>query len=518
MIAVNRVLISVSRKEGIVEFARELQNMGVEIISTGGTAKVLQDSGIKIISVADYTGFPEMLDGRVKTLHPKIHGGLLGIRDNEEHVSQMKEHDIQSIEMVVVNLYPFQETQLKKGATHDEIIENIDIGGPAMLRSASKNYKHCVALCDPDDYFDIIDEMKKNNGMLSNETSGRLAAKVFAHTAEYERAIAHYFREKQEGLFPEYYELSLKKVSQLRYGENPHQQAALYKFGYVDNKSANIVQAKQLHGKQLSFNNIMDMQANLSLVMEFDMPAAVIMKHTNPCGVAEDSVLSRTYSNAHECDPVSAFGSIVGFNREVCEDTAKEIQKTFVECVLAPKFSLEALKILTAKKNVRLIEIPGILSKESPVKDFDIKPVSGGFLVQEKDNQLVNGELKVVTQKNPTDEEIKAMEFAWKVVKHVKSNAIVLATKNRTIAIGAGQMSRVDSTKIAIMKMQSHPELIVMASDAFFPFRDCIDEAVKENISAVIQPGGSIRDKEVIDACDEHGIAMVFTGMRHFKH
>lgn len=520
MVKIKRALISVSDKNGILEFAKALAKTGVEIISTGGTAKLLSINNVPVRNISDFTGSPEILDGRVKTLHPKVHGGLLALRNKKDHIRQVKKYKIELIDMVIVNLYPFEETLNRKEASHKEIIENIDIGGPTMLRSAAKNYENIAIITDPSDYETVLEEMRKNRGNVSTKTCMRLACKVFQKTSGYDRLIYQYFSKKTGGTteeFPNRKEVVLEKLQELRYGENPHQRAALYKEQWTKGAMTGI---KQLHGKELSFNNILDLDANWETVKEFNETVAVIMKHNNPCGVAIDKEQVQAYRKALSCDPVSAFGSIVGFNRNVTKEVAEEINKTFVECVIAPGYSNDALNILKKKKNIRLLQVP----KSSSTGGLDYKKVSGGMLIQGINNKVFSGKLKVVTKKKPTPQQMEALRFAWKVVKHIKSNAILLANKDQTLGVGAGQMSRVDSVKIANMKMKESKPIIkdaknlVMASDAFFPFRDGIDEAKKMGIKAIIQPGGSIRDKEIIAACNQHGIAMVFTGIRHFRH
>ncbi|BAI80656.1 bifunctional purine biosynthesis protein PurH [Deferribacter desulfuricans SSM1] len=509
-----RALISVSEKSGIVEFATELVNLGIEIISTGGTAKLLKENGIDIVEISDFTGFPEILDGRVKTLHPKVHAGILNIRDNENHQKIMKEMGLVNIDLVVVNLYPFEKTVAKEDVSFDEAIENIDIGGPTMVRSAAKNHKYVAIVVDNNDYNKIIDELKK--GGITYETRLNLARKAFTHTAVYDALISNYFNKVCNIVFPDEISLPMRKAQDLRYGENPHQKAAFYKSPLI--KEVSVSTSKQLHGKELSFNNIIDINAALELVKEFDKPAAVIIKHTNPCGVGTADNLLDAYNFALECDPVSAFGGIVAFNRVLDKETAEKLKELFLEVVIAPDFEEGALDILTTKKNLRLIKTGDF----NQIKDneFDVKKVIGGFLLQDRDLENFDREhgLKVVTKRKPTEEELEALKFAWIVVKHVKSNAIVYANKNQTVGIGAGQMSRVDSSVIAAMKARKPLKGCVMASDAFFPFRDSVDEAAKNGITAIIQPGGSIRDNEVIEAANEHNIAMIFTGMRHFKH
>ena len=519
MAVIKKALISVSDKTGIVDFAKVLKQYGVHILSTGGTARLLKENGVDVTEVSDYTGYPEMLDGRVKTLHPKIHGGLLGIRSNEEHVAKMSENGIEPIDMVVVNLYPFEETIAKEDCTLEDAIENIDIGGPTMLRSAAKNYRDVTVLVNAEDYRKVLAEMEEDKGAVSCETNFYLAKKVYQHTARYDGAITNYLtsldgEEKRE--YSEVLTLQYSKVQDMRYGENPHQTAAFYKEADIEEPS--VSNAVQLQGKGLSFNNIADLSSALELVKEFGDIAAVVIKHNNPCGAAVDEhSLLGAYKKARECDPVSAFGGVIGFNRIVDEETAGEIVSTFVEAVIAPGYDEKALEVLKEKKNLRLLQVP-LLSPCHQI-GYDIKKVVGGLLVQTRDlAKIAINDLKVVSKREPTGEELKAMDFAWKVCKHVKSNAIIYARPDRTVGVGAGQMSRVDSSKIAILKAQSPVKGTVMASDAFFPFRDGIDTAAEAGATAIIQPGGSIRDEEVIAAADEHNMAMVFTGIRHFKH
>ena len=520
MSRIERAIISVSDKQGIVEFATELDKLGIEIISTGGTARILKEGGIRVKLISDLTGFPEILDGRVKTLHPKVHGGLLGIRDNPDHIKQMKTHEIQPIDLVVVNLYPFEETISKEGVSLAEAIENIDIGGPAMLRSSSKNYRFTAVVVNPNRYHLILDELKQNQCTLSEGFRLRLAQEAFAHTAHYDLIISNYL----EGLirpertsFPNELALTFQKVQDLRYGENPHQKAALYR----DPKASShgLVSAKQLSGKTISFNNILDLDAASRLVQEFREPCAVIIKHNNPCGVALGKNIKDAYQKALETDAVSAFGGVLGFNQIVDATLAGSINEGFVEAILAPGFTEEAVKELKKKKNLIILSTEFPAQDDSNTAGFDLKKIEGGVLIQEPDHHMIRKEdLKVVTQRKPSPDEMESLLFAWTVAKHVKSNAIVLVLAKETAGIGAGQMSRVDSVKIAIMKAQKQLKGSVMASDAFFPFRDGIDVAADAGVKAVIQPGGSIRDDEVIRACDEKGIAMVFTGVRHFKH
>ncbi len=518
---VKRALISVFDKTGIVEFASGLKDLGVEIISTGGTAKMLKEAGIPIRSVSDYTGFPEVLEGRLKTLHPKVHRALLAVRDNPQHRKEIEKHNIELIDMVVINLYPFEATVAKEGVTKEEAIENIDIGGPTMLRSAAKNYKWVVPISNPVHYSSVLEEMKKNKGAVSEETSLKLTTDIFQNLSKYNYHIYHYFLTSlsSPSLFPDLLQLQLEKVKDLRYGENPHQSAAFYR-EVVKGKVQGIAGIEQLGGKELSFNNIIDLDAAVNIVEEFEEPVAVVIKHTNPCGVATGEVLLEAYKKARQCDPVSAFGSIVGFNRKVDSKTAEEIVKAFVEAVIAPDFEDEAVKVLKVKKDIRLLKLSG--ERKSSSRQLDYRRVSGGLLAQAKDLKLFSDSLEMVTERKPTEGELKALQFAWKVCKHVKSNAIVLANESQTLGIGAGQMSRVDAVKIAARKMGEqfgeYKGLIVLASDAFFPFRDSVDLAATLGVTAIIQPGGSLRDKESITACNEHKIAMAFTKMRHFKH
>ena len=514
---IKRALISVSDKTGVVELAQALAGRGVEIISTGGTYKTLADAGIKVIGISEITGFPECLDGRVKTLHPKVHAGILAIRDNADHMKQLEELGIDTIDMVVINLYPFKQTIHKEGVRLEEAIENIDIGGPTMLRSAAKNYQDVVVVVDPADYPKVIEEIEAT-GDVSRETKFRLAYKVFEHTSHYDTLIAGYLRSKLGDVsFPETLTLTFEKVQDMRYGENPHQKAVFYK--EVGSGKGCLTGAKQLHGKELSFNNINDANGALELLKEFDEPTAVITKHTNPCGVASGADIFEAYARAFEADPVSAFGGIVALNREVDARTAEEIKKVFYEIIIAPSFSPEAIEILGTKKNLRLLQIEDIMAKQ-PAGAYDMKKVSGGLLVQDCDDILIDPDnLKCVTDARPTERQIEDLLFAMKVVKHTKSNAIVLAKNKQTIGVGPGQTNRVTALRIAIDYYgKDKTPGSVMASDAFFPFSDCVEAAHEAGITAIIQPGGSIRDQESIDACNKYGIAMVFTGIRHFRH
>lgn len=507
-----RALISVSNKNNITDFAKGLSELGIEVISTGGTLKSLQESGVDAIAIDEVTGFPEIMDGRVKTLHPKVHGGLLGKRSNPDHMKQMEENDIQPIDIVVVNLYPFKETLQKAGVSKEEIIENIDIGGPTMLRSAAKNFEDVLVIVDPEDYPRVLEALKVVN--VSLELRQQLAAKVFRHTANYDAMIAGYFAGETGEEFPETYTVTYEKVQDLRYGENPHQAAAFYRAPLSTGLS--LARAKQLHGKELSYNNIQDANAALEIVEEYSEPAAVAVKHMNPCGIGVADSLSQAFQSAYDADPVSIFGGIIALNREVDAATAEILSGIFLEIVVAPGFTNEALEILTQKKNIRLLEVDMTQTKEVTHK---LTSVSGGVLIQHQDaGQVTADDIKVVTKRQPTEKEIADLLFAWKAVKHVKSNAIVLAKDNQTIGIGAGQMNRVGSAKIAIEQAGEKAQGSVLASDAFFPMPDTVENAIKAGVTAIIQPGGSKRDQDSIDVCDEHGIAMVYTNMRHFKH
>ncbi|MGE5174013.1 MAG: bifunctional phosphoribosylaminoimidazolecarboxamide formyltransferase/IMP cyclohydrolase [Betaproteobacteria bacterium] len=519
MAKVTRALISVSNKDGILDFARGISKLGIEILSTGGTAKMLRDAGVTVKDVSEFTGFPEMLDGRVKTLHPKVHGGLLGRRGNPEHVRQMKQYGIEPIDLVVVNLYPFEQTVAKPGCTLEEAIENIDIGGPTMLRSAAKNYTDVAVVVSPRDYGRVLEEIRKN-GEVSEKTRFELCRTVFLHTARYDSAISSWLDSRvpaeEKTRFPNILTLQFEKVQNLRYGENPHQEGAFYRaFG---RKEPSVSSAKQLQGKEMSFNNFLDANSALELVKEFDDTTAVIVKHNNPSGVASAPSLADAFRKARDCDPVSAFGGVAAFNRMVDFETASELSATFVEVVAAPEFAPDALEVLKKKKDVRLLDV-GPTVRGTP-EGMDMKKVVGGLIYQDRDlGKLADVRaLRVATKRKPTDDEYEALAFAWKVCKHVKSNAIVFTTKDQTIGIGAGQMSRLDSVRIAKMKTRYPLKGSVIASDAFFPFRDGLDEAAKAGATAVIQPGGSLKDEEVIRAADEHGIAMIMTGMRHFRH
>lgn len=545
---IRRSLISVSDKTGIVDFARELTRHNVEIISTGGTAKALRDAGISVRDVSDITGFPEMMDGRVKTLHPRVHGGLLAIRDNEEHVAAMRQHGIEPIDLVVVNLYPFAETIRRPNVTYDEAIEQIDIGGPAMIRSAAKNARDVAVVVLPSSYENIIYEMNSRDGALSLATRKRLAQEAFQQTAIYDMLVSSYLAsngqpfpstgtggiaafvggsgpgsgipgnvadefsvEEFKGQLPDQSSWTINRIASLRYGENPHQMAALYRMSM----RGGVANAEVLSGKEMSFNNYVDADAAWALVNDFDQTACAIIKHTNPAGVGLGATTGEAYVKALATDPVSAFGGIVAFNQTVDENAAQEVVKIFTEVVIAPDYSAQALEILKTKKNLRVLRV----AQEKAKKKLEFRHISGGMLVQTADDhQLDPALLKVVTTRAPSDEEMRALLFAWIVCKHTKSNAIVYARADQTVGVGAGQMSRIDSVRIGAMRAQLPVAGSVLASDAFFPFRDGIDEAARHGITAVIEPGGSVRDEEVIAAANEHGLAMVFTGVRHFKH
>jgi len=549
---INRALISVSDKTGVVEFVHGLKEFGVEIISTGGTAKILREAGIDVRDVSEVTGFPEMMDGRVKTLHPKIHGGLLGRRENQKHLQAMRDHGIEPIDMVVVNLYPFEQTIQRAGVSREEAIEQIDIGGPAMIRSAAKNAQDVAVIVLPKHFASVLDEMKNNDGSLSLNTRNALAQEAFGQTSRYDMIVTAYltrvfehksrerggigtaadggsdttnvFRLAPGGIevhppprsieelksLPDYASWTLKKSLNLRYGENPHQAAALYSTGV----NTGVANAELLSGKEMSFNNYVDADAAWQLVCDFEKTACAIIKHTNPAGVGLGTTAEEAYRKALATDPVSAFGGIVAFNHPVDEAAARAVIEIFTEVVIAPEYSETALAVLSTKKNLRVLR-----ATAAPAEGLEYKQISGGILVQTKDShKLKREDLKVVTTRQPTEEEICALLFAWTVCKHTKSNAIVYARESQTVGVGAGQMSRVDSVKLGAMRAQLPVEHSVLASDAFFPFRDGIDEAAKHGISAVIQPGGSVRDEEVIAAANEHHLAMVFTGIRHFKH
>ena len=508
-----RALVSVSDKTNLVPFVSSLVELGYEIISTGGTKKALEAAGIKTIGISEVTDFPEIMDGRVKTLHPKVHGALLCVRDNPDHVRQIEELGIQYIDLVCVNLYPFKETVQKPGVSHEEIIENIDIGGPSMLRSASKNYKFIPVLCDPSDYDAVVKELREN-GETSLTTREYLAAKVFRHTASYDTMIASYLIERTGEKYPEKFTITFDKVQELRYGENPHQSAAFYK---GMNPQYSLANAKQLHGKELSYNNIQDGNAAIEILKDFEgQPAVVGLKHMNPCGVGIGKTIEEAWDKAYEADPVSIFGGIVAFNEPIHASVAEKLSKIFLEIIIAPAFDEDAFEILSKKKNIRLMQLDTSLEVNAKYK---VTNVNDGLLVQDIDDHKITAEdLRCVTNRKPTEEELEQLLFAWKVVKHVKSNAIVLVKDNMTIGVGAGQMNRVGAAKIAIEQAGEKAKGSIMSSDAFFPMPDTVEEAVKAGVTAIIQPGGSIKDQLSIDVCNEHGIAMVYTGVRHFKH
>jgi len=511
---VRRAIISVSDKREVAVFARGLSKLGIEIVSTGGTAKLLKDSGIPVKEVSEVTGFPEMLDGRVKTLHPRIHGGILAVRGKEEHIKQLKEQRIESIDLVVVNLYPFEQTISKKNARHEDAIENIDIGGPTLIRAAAKNYESVGVVVDPSDYPKVLEELEASKS-LSLRTREMLALKAFQHTAHYDAVISSYMEKKFGGeLFPKLLTLGFEKQMELRYGENPHQRASFYR--ELESDETSVSNARKLQGKELSYNNMLDAESALELLKEFEEPAVVIVKHNNPCGVATNKNLKDAYMKAKATDPEAAFGGVVALNRRVDEETAAQITTVLTDVVLAPEFSKEALKLFGSKQNMRVLEVGRFSNKKNERREF--RSITGGLLVEERNTKLLLGEPKVVTRRKPTEKEMKALLFAWKVCKHVKSNAIVYAFEDRTVGIGAGQMKRSDASKLGAMKAVESLKGAVLASDAFFPFRDAVEIAAKAGVTAIIQPGGSKNDKEVVDACNEYDIAMVFTGIRHFRH
>jgi phosphoribosylaminoimidazolecarboxamide formyltransferase / IMP cyclohydrolase len=531
---IQRALISVSDKTGLVEFAQNLRRHGIEIISTGGTAKLLRENGLNVRDVSEVTGFPEMLDGRVKTLHPKVHGGILGIRDNPDHSARMREHGIEPIDMVVVNLYPFRQTILKPDVTMSEAIENIDIGGPAMIRSAAKNHNDVAVVVDPADYSMITEMLDKWDSALPQSVRYRLALTAFQHTSDYDREIARFLASRQADEagalteLPQEIELDLEKVNNLRYGENPHQRAALYQV--AGGNEYGVATAAQLQGKELSYNNLIDTDAAWELVMELhrihmgdaeeithEVPhTCAIIKHTNPCGAGAAVSALESFNKARATDPVSAFGGIIAFSGVVDGIAAKEIAEMFAEVIIAPDFTDEARMVLNAKKNLRVLRMGEIGANRT---QLELRRISGGVLVQDRDAELLDeAKLQIVSDRQPSPSEAHALRFAWAICKHVKSNAIVYAKEDQLIGVGAGQMSRVDSVMIGAMKAKLPIEGSVLASDAFFPFRDGVDEAAKHGITAIIQPGGSVRDKEVIEAANDHKLAMIFTGIRHFKH
>lgn len=514
--SIKRALVSVSDKTGIVDFCRELSQMGVEIISTGGTSSLLSKEGVPVIGISDVTGFPEIMDGRVKTLHPAVHSGLLAVRDNEEHTRQMEELGLGYIDLVVVNLYPFQETIAKPDVAYEDAIENIDIGGPTMLRSAAKNHAFVSVVVDAADYSQVLEEVR-NSGDTTLETRKRLAAKVFRHTAAYDALISDYLSNVNGDPLPERLTVTYEKLQDLRYGENPHQQAAFYRKPLAAQDT--LTTAEQLHGKELSYNNINDANAALQIVKEFEEPAVVAVKHMNPCGVGVGESIYEAYSKAYAADPTSIFGGIVAANRIIDSDTAAKLSEIFLEIVLAPDFTQEALEILTKKKNIRLLKTGELSTARNRASQFVVTSIDGGMIVQQSDvHSIEASELNVVTDRAPSEEELKQLLFGWKVVKHVKSNAIVLAANDMTVGVGAGQMNRVGAAKIAIEQAGEQAKGAILASDAFFPMGDTLELAAKAGITAVIQPGGSIKDEESIKVANEYGIAMVFTGVRHFKH
>ena len=515
-----KALISVSDKTGIVEFAKELESMGVEIISTGGTYKKLKEEGVAAIEISELTGFPECLDGRVKTLHPKVHAGILAIRKNPDHMEQLKKLDVDTIDFVVVNLYPFKETILKENVERAEAVENIDIGGPTMLRSASKNYQDVTVITDPSDYAIVLKELKENK-VVSLDTKFYLMQKVFEHTSSYDTMICNYIKnERKDTSLPKELTLTYEKVQEMRYGENPHQIGALYK--EVGKCEGSLCIAEQLNGKEISFNNINDTNGALELLKEYDEPTVVACKHGNPCGVGSGANIYEAWDKAFKADKVSIFGGIVVANEEITEDVADEMKEIFLEVIVAPSYTKKALEILRTKPNLRVLLLPTVRIKQ-PKTAYDIKKINGGIILQTVDGELIGDDYEVVTKRKPTDKEVEDLMFTWKIVKYVKSNGIAIGKDKQSVGIGPGQVNRIWATKQAI---EHGKELIaddiakgaVLASDAFFPFSDCVEEAYKAGITAIIQPGGSNKDQDSIDKCNEYGIAMIFTKMRHFKH
>ncbi|USK28921.1 bifunctional phosphoribosylaminoimidazolecarboxamide formyltransferase/IMP cyclohydrolase [Metabacillus hrfriensis] len=510
---IKRALVSVSNKDGIIPFVTELVEQGIEVISTGGTKSLLQQNGVKVTGISEVTGFPEIMDGRVKTLHPNIHGGLLAVRSNPDHMKQLEENSILPIDLVVVNLYPFKETISKQDVTFDDAIENIDIGGPTMLRSAAKNHQDVAVVVDPADYAEVLEQIKSGKE-VTIATKQKLAAKVFRHTASYDALIAEYLTNAVGEEDPETVTYTFEKKQSLRYGENPHQKATFYKKPLASNVS--IAEAEQVHGKELSYNNIKDADAALQIVREFKQPAAVAVKHMNPCGVGTGETIFEAFTRAYEADPTSIFGGIIALNHEVDKETAHKLHEIFLEIVIAPSFDKEALEILTSKKNLRLLTLD-VLGAEK--QDQQITSIHGGLLVQDEDTlSFDDAKITIPTKREPTEQEWEDLKLAWKVVKHVKSNAIVLTKNQMTVGVGAGQMNRVGAAKIAIEQAGAHAEGSAMGSDAFFPMNDTVEAAAKAGVTAIIQPGGSIKDEDSIQKADEYGITMVFTGVRHFKH
>jgi phosphoribosylaminoimidazolecarboxamide formyltransferase/IMP cyclohydrolase len=514
-VRIQRALLSVSDKRGIVDFARGLTELGVEIVSTGGTAAALQEAGLEVRPIDDFTGFPEIMDGRVKTLHPKLYAGLLAVRDNEQHLAQAEEQNIEFVDLVCVNLYPFERTAAKRGVSEAEVIENIDIGGPTMLRAAAKNHAYAAVVVKPESYDAILEELRDAGGTLSMPTRESLAAEAFAYTARYDTAIARWFAEKSED-FPPLMIRAYEKVVDLPYGENPHQRAAFY--GQVGTRMNVLSQVKQHHGKQISYNNILDLDSARAMVRDFEVPACAIVKHNNPCGVALGATAQQAYEQAFACDPMSAYGGIIALNRKVDKATAEKLHQQFIEVLIAPGYDDDALAVLTQKQNIRILEDQ---ERRLPaLGEPDIRQVTGGLLVQDRDNSRDEREtMEVVTERRPTEEQWSDLLFAWRVARHVKSNAIVLARGLATVGIGAGQMSRVDSVRLAVEKAQV-PDLTgsALASDAFFPFGDSPGPAIEAGVTAIIQPGGSVRDDDVVAAAEAAGLAMVFTKRRHFRH
>ncbi len=516
MVKIKRAIISVSDKNGILDFSKELTSMGVELISTGGTFKLLKDNGIPVKEVSEITGFPEMLDGRIKTLHPMIHGGILARRDVPEHMDAIDKKGITPVDMVVVNLYPFKDTVLRDGVKFEDIVENIDIGGPSMIRAAAKNYNSVAVITDPSQYSGVIEELR-NDGEVGQGTLERLMAEAFVATADYDSMIASVMYGKFGDGFPRSFPIPSEKVYDLRYGENPNQAAVFYTAPFT--KGTTVAKSEKLHGKELSYNNILDLDKSLDIALDFERPTAVIMKHTNPCGLASADTIFEAFETAYNVDPLSAYGCVICLNRNCDMKTAEMISQYFVEAVICPDYDPGVVDLLSKKKNIRLLRTNSPISPSERHREYKMKKVQGGLLVQtDEDVNIDPKNLEVVTSRKPTEDEISALLFAWKLAKHVTSNAVVYVKGERAIGIGAGQMSRVDSAKIASMKANEPTEGSVMASDAFFPFRDGVDEAAKAGVTAIIQPGGSIRDQEVIDAANEHNMAMVFTGCRVFRH